>query len=699
MSRSNVRGSAARCGERAGGAAPRSSLIALALCLILWWPGGPGAVARDGEGGGDDAGVHLDEPALSELLDELDRDDAGERALDEVMRRLAAYRENPVDVNRAGVAELSRVPFMNPASAIRIVVERAARGPVLALNELVARGCLGAPSLARVSPYLVARPVEVSAGVDAPTGPGLPAGGPNVSAEDPAGPGEFTWELRARLSLDERYDDAWGAGTPSGRLASFVRLRVASTRGLSLGLACEKDAGERGWLDHTAASLSWRDGITGGHDRFRVSSACLGDFTGSWAQGLVMRSGTFASTSGYPRRGEGLRGYDGAGEAAPRRGAFVTIERARAAATALAAATRLDAATDDWGRVTSVRTSGYHRTDSEESGRGVLEEVVLGSRVRAAVATGVELGACVLGFRYSPAFAPGDPERKRFAFAGSELVVWGVDARLGGGASLLAVEAARNSDGGTAVLCAGRASRGRARVHAGIASLARDYASPVGGGVPGFPGGSNGVSAWAGIAYRTRGGWKLACEILARARPWRSYYLELPDASTSVSANVETRLGRLGRITTSARVRSCRDEEGDESLTVERRHVRTKVAIRLGGRTPASVFVARNSSHLEDEEEGSVVAVGASGGVDIGDAAAVEVGVTAVVKTGSVRPEVQYEPRLPGEFGLRSLNASGTRWYIRVQTRGPLGAGVTVRAAGGPERGGTEFGVGIDARG
>jgi hypothetical protein len=666
-----------------------------ALCLLVW---SSGAAASDGHEGGDDAETRLDGPALSELLEELARDGVGECAMDEVLRRLAAFRDNPVDVNSAGVAELARVPFMDPASAIRIVVERAARGPVAALDELVARRCLGAGSLDRVRPYLVARSVAAG-GIDTSSAGRPPAGELSPSPEEPgATRGGLAWELRARLSLDEGYDDAWGAGTLSRRVASFLRLRVA-TGGLSLGLACEKDAGEKGWLDHTAASLGWRDKGTGEPGRFLVSSACLGDFTGSWAQGLVMRSGTFASAIGYPRSGEGLRGYDGAGEATLRRGAFVDIERGAASVTALASLTRLDAAADDEGLVTSVRTSGYHRTESEESGRCILEEAMAGSRVRVEVAGGVELGASVLRFHYSPAFAPGDQERRRFAFAGNEFVVWGVDARVGGRDSLLGVELARNSDGGTAILCAGRASRGSARAHAGLASLSRDYGSPVGGSVPGFSGGSNVLSAWAGISYRARARWKLGCEAVVRTRPWRSYYLELPDASTSVSVNVEARLGGLGRVTAGTRVRGYRDEEGDPRLTVQRRHVRTKVSVGLAGPTTCSVFVSRSSSHLEDEEEGSTVCVGVTGAGRAGDAVALEAGATSVMTTGSVRPAVQYEPRLPGEFGLRSLNASGTRWYIRVQTRGPFGAGVTVRAAGGPERGETEFGIGIDARG
>lgn len=660
---------------------------AIALSSILPLVASATGVSGDGvswELPGEDI---ADDPALSEFLDDLASDASVECALDEMLRRLAAFRDNPVDINTAGVAELSRVPFLGPGSAVRIVADRRALGPFPALDDLVERRCLDSATLEVVRPYIVAVAVPDGTAAD---------GRASAPSEDASG---LVWDFRARLAFSEGYEESWATDTFSAWAAGFSRLRVSLPNGLSVGLAGGKDKGEERWHDHVAACLSWRARDTARLDAAVVRSACMGDFTGSWGQGLTLRSGTFSSASSYPRRTDGLRAYDGAGESAPRRGVFLELARGRASVTAVAALTRLDASIDDDGLVTSVRTSGYHRTESEETGAGALEERLLGGRIRLAVTEGLRVGGSVLGLSYKPGFAEGDPERQRFGFSGDGLGICGLDLLAGGPGADAGLEVARTSSGGVAILGAARIARGRARVHAGAARVSRDYTSPLGGGVPGYSGGTNGTSAWAGVAYRARAGWKLSAEMLVRRRPWRSYLLELPDRAVSLRASLTARLGRRGRLVVDARRRYAQDEEGDPASTVRRSLVRTGASLNSGGSSSCGLSVTRVVSLLENVEEGSLLALGVKAARDVGCSTSVDGGITSVVKTGNTPSLVRYEPRLPGEFGLRSLNASGTRWYIRVQVKGPFGSGLTFRLGGGPGKGRTEMGIGIDARG
>ncbi len=83
----------------------------------------------------------------------------------------------------------------------------------------------------------------------------------------------------------------------------------------------------------------------------------------------------------------------------------------------------------------------------------------------------------------------------------------------------------------------------------------------------------------------------------------------------------------------------------------------------------------------------------------LGERTRLDAGILAVSREHDAPSVVQYEPRLPGEFGLVSLNASGARWYARLRSGLRLGVGLTVRVAGGPERGRVEAGVGIEVGG
>jgi len=96
---------------------------------------------------------------------------------------------------------------------------------------------------------------------------------------------------------------------------------------------------------------------------------------------------------------------------------------------------------------------------------------------------------------------------------------------------------------------------------------------------------------------------------------------------------------------------------------------------------------------------GSALVVAVRLGTSLGDHTRLDAGIIGVSRKGDAPSVVQYEPRLSGEFGLVSLNASGTRWYARLRSGLRFGVGLTARVAGGPQRGRVEAGIGIEVGG
>ena len=62
--------------------------------------------------------------------------------------------EHPVDINRAGIAELRVLPGIGPARAEAIVLERVRRGPFGAIGDLARVEGLGPETLAELAPWL-----------------------------------------------------------------------------------------------------------------------------------------------------------------------------------------------------------------------------------------------------------------------------------------------------------------------------------------------------------------------------------------------------------------------------------------------------------------------------------------------------------------------------------------------------------------
>ena len=378
---------------------------------------------------------------------------------------------------------------------------------------------------------------------------------------------------------------------------------------------------------------------------------------------------------------------------------FVTASRGRAWVRAILARSALDAAIGEGGLATSIRTTGYHRTEGEREGALSLYESLVGVRLSLEQIAGLEVSASALRFGFSPELAPGDPVRQRFRFHGEELTAGGLDVRACAGTLTAGCEVAMTSAGAAAALVAARLGRGSSRVNVGGAYLSRDYWVPLGGGVPGFSGGTNGIVGWVGAEYRAGSDWKAWAATRVARRPWRSYHSELPNGSTSVTVGGELRTKRGWRVAVESKVRARSDSEGDPPATVEDIVRRTRVSLRTGGSVPVTVSGWRVSSISDGRDEGSLLAVALRIDGSIAGRSSYTAGLTSMTSQGTVPPLIQYEPRLPGEFGLASLNVPGTRWYIRVQMGLRAGLGLSARLSGGPERGQARFGLGLDARG
>ena len=607
--------------------------------------------------------------------------DAGD-LLDELLRELAALRANPIDLNSAGLRELLRIPLLSPSDAAAILGLRAELGAFGSVDDVARSGRVRRDVVEAVRPYVIVSP---------PRGTLVPRAQPNRAGA--------WWGARLSGAWSVDPDDRWsmpGLGVGSAT-SPRARLRVGWGDAWRLGASFERDAGEPRLLDHAAFYVSGASPGAAPEDpgvpRFAIVA---GDMVAGWAQGLLLSRALFSGSASLPRWRDRVSGYDGACESLARRGLHVGAARGRASAEILCARTHLDASLDELGDAITIRTSGHHRTDGELEGAAALTEVALAGRAVVTVSRSLDLGASLVRFGYDPPLARGDPERQRFRPFGEEFISGSIDARLAATQWRLGVELARTEGGGTAFVLAGRANRGSAASRFGIGHLSRDFWSPLGSGIPGVSGGANGTSCWVGARYGSASSWRLETRASVTGHPWRTYGSELPPATRRASVAVEAPLMRVGRATAEVRTKDRTVSAGgtrhESSTTV-------RITIRTAGHAPVTLSAVRKSGSSGALEEGVVIALGVRAEIPVGADAVLAGGLTSVTERGEGGSIAQYEPPLPGEFGVRALNAAGTRWYIRASCGLTGRAALAVRLAGGPEPGKLQFGLSIDAKG
>ncbi len=641
---------------------------------------------------------------LLPVTDELLSDDGGDESAvaDWVIREAAAFRANPVDLNSCSLSDLLLVPFIDPASAAAVLQYREERGELISLSDLVGFRGLTVASVAALAPYVVV-PVLDAGGVLTAT-----EGVPDGAVDPPAKGVGLAWNLTTRLagSRGGSDDPVWvGWEDPLAGARTCIRLRVSRGDRLSAGVAFEKDPGESNPADHVAAHITWKGSY--GH-------AIAGDFNLRWGQGLIAGPQGMATSERLPGSRDRTKGYDGMSETAARRGITATGTIGRASLGFITARTHLDATIDESGSVTSVRASGYHRTESEREGKDVLTETIAGGRVTASVLgdTGgrdspgqhpdqpsLTLGASLLRFAFDPPLAQGDPLRQRYRLSGSEVTLASLDAVLISGDWRTGVEFARSTAGGSALLAGVRVRLGAVRSSLGCGYQSESFRSPLGSSLPGTSGGTNALAAWLNLSYTARGAWRIWGVARMTGHPWRTYHNTLPEPSGLIELGTELNLQGVGRITFGGRLRARSVEDG-EPETTGREEVQTQwVVLRSSGAGDLRLAIRRSVADLDGVRLGKAVALSTRSTMQLTGRVALDFGTVTITSEGQRCGITHYEPGLTGEMGLRTLNDPGTRWYIRARTTTFSSISATARLAGGLEPGRLEFGIGLDARG
>lgn len=284
---------------------------------------------------------------------------------------LSRFLRDPLLLNEASKDELQQLPFLSGAMVDLLLLHRKAVGPLLHLNEL--QGIPGfTPDLIRqLAPYVRVLPAGSSSIVHPLSFLGLTQ--------------DFLCRVTGILTETSDQTSAEWAGSRQ-RWLLWHRLQ---SKNFQAGWLLEKDPGEtifkKGSMpfDHRGFHLFWRgDGL--------IKTIVLGDFTVNLGQGLLhwqsMAFGKSSEMSWIKRQGPVLRPHRSSGEINFHRGMAATIGWKSLAFTFFVSRRSLSGRVqhDTSGfllGVSSISTSGFHRSESEIRGRNALRQYTAGARL------------------------------------------------------------------------------------------------------------------------------------------------------------------------------------------------------------------------------------------------------------------------------------------------------------------------------
>jgi len=316
----------------------------------------------------------------------------------EFVENLEELEKNPLDLNRASVADLLRIPWLSPPIAQKIVSQRKLLGPFRSFDDLEKIG-LEKELLTKIRPYFKLSHFPSSK--------------------------KSSFEVRSRVSLTLPLSEGYKVEEGEKRFFSsplklYNRFRLTQDR-VEVRVLAEKDPGEKSSFDLLTFGLELPKFLFG-------SRLLLGNYALEFGQGLLFSPQTITFKSGelinqIKKKSSGVKNYTSTDEISSLFGGAITASQKTFATILFLSDRRLDATLNEDGTVKRIVEGGFHRNLLEERTKNRLHEKLYGFRQEWNLWSGLKIGSTLYQSLYHPPFYSPSP----FVFKGGKNFLFGLD--------------------------------------------------------------------------------------------------------------------------------------------------------------------------------------------------------------------------------------------------------------------------------
>lgn len=298
---------------------------------------------------------------------------------DSYLQEMQQFLDDPVNLNKATESDLEQLKVLTALQIRNLLSYRNLFGNFINIYELQAVPGWNVSLIRKIRPYIT---VDIRPALFTSLGNRLKGGQQAVMARVT----QVLERSKGYLS-DSSNAKSFYPGSPQ---KVFLRYKYAYKNLLQYGITAEKDAGEQFFNGAQSSGFDFYSAHFFVRNIGIIKSLAIGDFNVNLGQGLTQWMGlAFKKSSdvlNIKRQADVLRPYNSAGEIYFHRGAGITLQKRYIEATAFASYRKLDANfvadtlnNDDF--VSSLQTSGYHRTIKEAADKNVQRQVAFGGNI------------------------------------------------------------------------------------------------------------------------------------------------------------------------------------------------------------------------------------------------------------------------------------------------------------------------------
>ena len=314
-------------------------------------------------------------PIIEQQLENLtENSDDVETEDDSYLQEMQHFIDDPVNLNNATESDLKELKVLTALQVQNLISYRKLFGNFISIYELQAVPGWNVSMIRKIRPY-----ITVDDQLKLFT---------SISNRLKNGQNSILARVTQVLERSKGYlNDTTKSFYPGSPQKLFVRYKYSYKNILQYGITAEKDAGEQFFKGTQKSGFDFYSAHFFVRNAGIIKSLALGDFTVNLGQGLTQWMGlAFKKSSdvlNIKRQSDVLRPYNSVGEIFFHRGVGITLLKKFLEATAFVSYRKLDAnfvvdTLNNEDFVSSLQTSGYHRTSSEVADKNVQRQLTFG---------------------------------------------------------------------------------------------------------------------------------------------------------------------------------------------------------------------------------------------------------------------------------------------------------------------------------
>lgn len=368
-----------------------------------------------------DAQINTDEDTPAIVQQQLeDLTSANEDAVtedDSYLQEMRYFIKHPINLNYADVGLLEQLHILNAVQTANLITYRKLLGFFLSIYEIQAIPGWSLDVIRKIRPFVS---VDQKTEILNSLGKRIKNGQHSLLVRETR-----VLEKSRGYLLDSSVANNFYPGSPDKLL---VRYKYKFGNLLQYGFTGEKDAGEQFFKGVQKQGFDFYSAHFFVKNLGIIKSLAIGDFAVNMGQGLTQwQSLAFnkgADLINVKRQSDVLRPYNSAGEIEFNRGIGITLQKNNWGFTGFGSYRKQDAnfnvdTVNYWDYVSTLQTSGYHRTHNEVAGKGAQGQLSFGGNVSFSN-TKFHIGANAVHYNFEHTITKADYLYNRYALSGKK---------------------------------------------------------------------------------------------------------------------------------------------------------------------------------------------------------------------------------------------------------------------------------------